>query len=114
MIKLKQLLEEDSRGFRTFATTKDAMVRYNKKPTGGIPGVGLQFASQGYVKVPKGTFLIDLPGGLFAVNTKNEFAIALTSSNTGALDAQDKLDNKSYTEVPSFKAPSYSQWKKYL
>ena len=113
MIKLKELLKEDSRGFRTFVTTKDAMVRYNKKPSGGTVG-SLQFASQGYVKVPKGTFLIDLPGGLFAVNTNDEFAFPLTSSTTGALDAQDKLDDRSYSEVPSFKAPSYNQWKKYL
>ena len=53
MIKLKELLQEDPRGFRTFVTTKDAMVRYNKKPSGGTVG-SLQFASQGYVKVPKG------------------------------------------------------------
>ena len=52
---------------------KDAMLKYNTKPTGGSPR-SLQFAGKSYVKVPKGTFLIGLPGGLFAVNTKKKFA----------------------------------------
>ena len=90
---------------------KDAMLKYNIKPTGGIPRT-LQFASQGYVKVPKGTFLIGLPGGLFAVNMKKKFAIQITSGSRAYLDAQDKLKDSDVGGTNM--APEFSQWKKYL
>ena len=90
---------------------KDAMLKYNIKPTGGIPRT-LQFASQGYVKVPKGTFLIGLPGGLFAVNMKKKFAIQITSGSRAYLDAQDKLKDSDVGGTNM--APEFSQWKQYL
>jgi hypothetical protein len=90
---------------------KDAMLKYNIKPTGGIPRT-LQFASQGYVKVPKGTFLIGLPGGLFAVNMKKKFAIQITSGSRTYLDAQDKLKDSDVGGTNM--APEFSQWKQYL
>lgn len=90
---------------------KDATVRYNNKPTGGSVG-SLQFATQSYAKVPKGTFLIGLPGGLFAVNIKKKFAFALTTGRRTWLDAQDKLKDNEYGGTNM--APSFSQWRHLL
>tara|TARA_R100001015_G_C4616376_1_gene172518 strand:- start:682 stop:1287 length:606 start_codon:yes stop_codon:yes gene_type:complete len=90
---------------------KDAMLKYNNKPTGGIPRT-LQFVGSSYVKVPKGTFLIGLPGGLFAVNMKKKFAMALTSGSRTYLDAQDKLKDSDVGRTNM--APEFSQWKQYL
>ena len=90
---------------------KDAMLKYNIKPTGGIPRT-LQFADQGYMKVPKGTFLIGLPGGLFAVNMKKKFAVQITSGSRAYLDAQDKLKDNEVGGTNM--APEYKEWKKYL
>jgi len=110
MIKLKQVLTEGN-GFQV-VLSKDAMVKFNTKPTGGIPGVGLQFAGQNYAKVPKGTFLIGLPGGLYAVNMNKKFAFQLTQGRRTWLDAQDKLKDSDYGGTNM--APKYSQWKQYL
>ena len=90
---------------------KDAMLKYNIKPTGGIPRT-LQFAGKGYMKAPKGTFLIGLPGGLFAVNMKKKFAVQLTSGSRAYLDAQDKLKDSDVGGTNM--APEFSQWKQYL
>ena len=90
---------------------KDAMLKYNIKPTGGIPRT-LQFADKGYMKAPKGTFLIGLPGGLFAVNMKKKFAVQLTSGSRAYLDAQDKLKDSDVGGTNM--APEFSQWKQYL
>jgi len=90
---------------------KDATLRYNNKPTGGPVG-GLQWVGQSYAKVPKGTFLIGLPGGLFAVNPKKKFAMALTTGRRTWLDAQDKLKDNEVGGTN--KAPEFSQWKQYL
>ena len=56
MINLKDILTEGI-NFQAIIL-KDAMVKYNTRPTGGIPGVGTQMAGKSYAKVPKGTFLI--------------------------------------------------------
>jgi len=90
---------------------KDAMLKYNIQPTGGIPRT-LQFAGKGYMKAPKGTFLIGLPGGLFAVNMKKKFAVQLTSGSRAYLDAQDKLKDSDVGGTNM--APEFSQWKQYL
>ena len=90
---------------------KDAMVKFNVKPTGGSVGA-LQFAGQSYAKVPKGTFLIGLPGGLFAVNIKKKFAMALTSGRRNWLDAQDKLKDSDVGGTNM--APQFSQWRSLL
>jgi len=90
---------------------KDAMLKYNIKPTGGIPRT-LQFAGKGYMKAPKGTFLIGLPGGLFAVNMKKKFAVQLTSGSREWLDAQDKLKGNEVGGTNM--APEYREWKQYL
>ena len=90
---------------------KDAMLKYNIQPTGGIPRT-LQFAGKGYMKAPKGTFLIGLPGGLFAVNLKKKFAVQLTSGSRAYLDAQDKLKDNEVGGTNM--APEYREWKKYL
>lgn len=90
---------------------KDATVRYNNKPTGGIPGT-LQFVGQSYAKVPKGTFLIGLPGGLFAVNIKKKFAMQLTGGRRTWLDAQDKLKDSDVGGTNM--APQFSQWRDLL
>ena len=90
---------------------KDAMLKYNIKPTGGIPRT-LQFAGKGYMKAPKGTFLIGLPGGLFAVNMKKKFAVQLTSGSRAYLDAQDKLKDNEVGGTNM--APEYSKWRQYL
>jgi len=113
MIRLKDILSEGVEA--AYILKKDAEVKYNKKPTGGTVGA-LQFASQGYVKVPKGTFLVGLPGGLFAVNMskKKPFAFALTNSTRDWLGAQDKLKDDQVLAIPRMKAPTYSQWRGYL
>ena len=90
---------------------KDAMLKYNIQPTGGIPRT-LQFAGKGYMKVPKGTFLIGLPGGLFAVNPKKKFAVQITSGSRAYLDAQDKLKDSDVGGTNM--APEYREWKQYL
>ena len=65
------------------------------------------------MKAPKGTFLIGLPGGLFAVNTKKKFAFQITSGRTTYLDAQDKL--KANVDVGGTNmAPEFSQWRHLL
>ena len=88
---------------------KDATLKYNNKPTGGP---GLEWVGQSYAKVPKGTFLIGLPGGLFAVNMKKKFAMALTTGSREWLDAQDKLKGNEVGGTNM--APEYREWKKYL
>ena len=109
MIKLKQILKE---GIEWQAIVlKDATVKYNVKPMGGAPGT-LHFSGQSYVKVPKGTFLIGLPGGLFAVNMKKKFAFQLTSGSRYWLDAQDKLKDSDVGGTNM--APEYREWRKYL
>ena len=108
MIKLKQVLTEGN-GFQV-VLTKDAMVRFNTTPERGVKG--LQFAGQNYAKVPKGTFLIGLPGGLYAVNMNKKFAFQLTHGRRTYLDAQDKLKDSDYSGTNM--APKYSQWKQYL
>ena len=90
---------------------KDAMLKYNTMSGGGAPR-SLQFAGQSYAKVPKGTFLIGLPGGLFAVNTKKKFAFQLTSGNRTWLDAQDKLKDGDVGGTNM--APEFNKWKQYL
>jgi len=110
MIKLKNILNEGIE-FQAILV-KDATVKYNTPPAGGIPGVGTQMAGQSYAKVPKGTFLIGLPGGLFAVNMKKKFAMALTTGRSKWLDAQDKL--KSSEVGGTNMAPEFSQWRGYL
>ena len=110
MINLKDILTEGI-NFQAIIL-KDAMVKYNTRPTGGIPGVGTQMAGKSYAKVPKGTFLIGLPGGLFAVNMKKKFAIQITSGSRAYLDAQDKLKDSDVGGTNM--APEFSQWKKYL
>ena len=113
MIKLKEILNE---GIEVaYLIKKDAEVKFNQKPTGGTVGA-LQFASQGYVKVPKGTFLIGLPGGLFAVNMskRKPFAFQITHGRDEWLDAQNKLKDDQVLAIPRMKAPTYSQWKQYL
>ena len=90
---------------------KDATLRYNNKPTGGPVG-SLQWVGQSYAKVPKGTFLIGLPGGLFAVNPKKKFAMALTTGKRTWLDAQDKLKGNEVGGTNM--APEYREWKQYL
>ena len=109
MISLKNILNEgiEWQGI----LVKDAILRYNNKPTGGVVGA-LQFVGQSYTKAPKGTFLIGLPGGLFAVNTKKKFAIQLTSGRRTWLDAQDKLKDSDVGGTNQ--DPQYSKWKKYL
>ena len=109
MIKLKNILNEGIE-FQAILV-KDATVKYNNKPTGGPVG-SLQFVGQSYAKVPKGTFLIGLPGGLFAVNMKKKFAMALTTGRSKWLDAQDKL--KSSEVGGTNMAPEFSQWRGYL
>ena len=110
MINLKDILREgiEWQGI----LVKDATLKYNTKPTGGTPGVGLQFAGQSYVKAPKGTFLIGLPGGLFAVNMKKKFAMALTTGRRQWLDAQDKLKDGDVGGTNM--APEYSKWRHLL
>ena len=110
MIKLKNILNEGIE-FQAILV-KDATVKYNTPPAGGIPGVGTQMAGQSYAKVPKGTFLIGLPGGLFAVNMKKKFAMALTSGSREWLGAQDKLKGNEVGGTNM--APEYKEWKKYL
>ena len=113
MIKLKEILNE---GIEVaYLLKKDAEVKFNQKPTGGPVG-SLQFASQGYVKVPKGTFLIGLPGGLFAVNMskRKPFAFQITHGRDEWLDAQNKLKDDQVLAIPRMKAPTYNQWKGYL
>ena len=62
---------------------------------------------------PKGTFLIGLPGGLFAVNLKKKFAFQITSGSRTYLDAQDKL--KANVDVGGTNmAPDYSKWRHLL
>tara|TARA_B100001173_G_C16027229_1_gene564652 strand:- start:2615 stop:4123 length:1509 start_codon:yes stop_codon:yes gene_type:complete len=90
---------------------KDAMLKYNTKPTGGPVG-SLHFAGKNYAKVPKGTFLIGLPGGLFAVNLKKKFAMQLTSGSREWLDAQDKLKDNEVGGTNM--APEFSKWRQYL
>jgi len=90
---------------------KDATLKFNNKPTGGIPRT-IQFATQSHVKAPKGTFLIGLPGGLFAVNLKKKFAMALTSGRRNWLDAQDKLKDGDVGGTNM--APEFSKWKHLL
>ena len=109
MINLKDILTEGI-NFQAILL-KDAMLKYNIKPTGGIPRT-LQFASQGYMKAPKGTFLIGLPGGLFAVNLKKKFAIQITSGSRTYLDAQDKLKDSDVGGTNM--APDYSKWRHLL
>jgi len=109
MIKLKNILNEGIE-FQAILV-KDATVKYNNKPTGGPVG-SLQFVGQSYAKVPKGTFLIGLPGGLFAVNMKKKFAMQLTGGRRTWLDAQDKL--KSSEVGGTNMAPEFSQWRGYL
>ena len=111
MINLKDILREgiEWQGI----LVKDAIVRYNNKPTGGGAPRSLQFVGSSYAKVPKGTFLIGLPGGLFAVNLKKKFAFQITSGRTTYLDAQDKL--KANVNVGGTNmAPDYSKWRQYL
>jgi len=110
MVKLKDILREGIE-FQAILV-KDATVKYNTRPAGGIPGVGTQMAGKSHAKVPKGTFLIGLPGGLFAVNLKNKFAFQLTSGRDKWLDAQDKLKNSDLGGTNM--APDYNQWRKYL
>ena len=111
MARLKDILREGI-NFQAIIL-KDAMVKYNTRPAGGIPGVGTQMAGKSYAKVPKGTFLIGLPGGLFAVNMKKKFAFQITSGRTTYLDAQDKL--KANVDVGvTIMAPDYSKWRQYL
>ena len=111
MINLKDILTEGI-NFQAIVL-KDAIVKFNTRPTGGIPGVGTQMAGQSYVKVPKGTFLIGLPGGLFAVNLKKKFAFQITSGSRTYLDAQDKL--KANVDVGGTNmAPDYSKWRHLL
>ena len=96
-----------------FLLKKDAMLKFNKKPSGGIVGA-LNFADKGYVKAPKGTFLIGLPGGLFAVNMTKKWALQITAGSSQWLDAQNKLKDDQVLAIPRMKAPTYSQWKQYL
>ena len=110
MINLKDILTEGI-NFQAIVL-KDAIVKYNTRPTGGIPGVGTQMAGQNYAKVPKGTFLIGLPGGLFAVNMKKKFAFQLTSGRRTYLDAQDKLKDSDVGGTNM--APEFSQWRHLL
>lgn len=90
---------------------KDAMLKHNTTSPGGAPR-SIQFAGQSYAKIPKGTFLIGLPGGLFAVNTKKKFALQLTSGSRTWLDAQDKLKDGDVGGTNM--APEFSKWKQYL
>ena len=110
MINLKDILTEGI-NFQAIVL-KDAIVKFNTRPTGGIPGVGTQMAGQSYAKVPKGTFLIGLPGGLFAVNMKKKFAFQLTSGRRTYLDAQDKLKDSDVGGTNM--APEFSQWRHLL
>ena len=110
MINLKDILREgiEWQGI----LVKDAIVRYNNKPTGGGAPRSLQFVGSSYAKVPKGTFLIGLPGGLFAVNLKEKFAMALTGGRRYWLDAQDKLKDGDVGGTNM--APDYSKWRHLL
>ena len=108
-MKLKDILTEGIE-FQAILV-KDAIVRYNNKPTGGPVG-SLQFVGSSYAKVPKGTFLIGLPGGLFAVNIKNKIAMQLTGGRRTWLDAQDKLKDSDVGGTNM--APQFSQWRNLL
>ena len=110
-MKLKDILSEGIEA--AYLLKKDATLRYNNKPTSGPVG-SLQFVGQSYAKVPKGTFLIGLPGGLFAVNMTKKFAMALTTGRNTWLDAQDKLKDDQVLAIPRMKAPEYSLWKHLL
>ena len=110
MINLKDILTEGI-NFQAIVL-KDAIVKFNVRPIGGIPGVGTQMSGKGYAKVPKGTFLIGLPGGLFAVNMKKKFAFQLTSGRRTYLDAQDKLKDSDVGGTNM--APEYSKWRHLL
>ena len=110
MVKLKDILREGVE-FQAIVL-KDTMVKYNTRPAGGIPGIGTQMAGKGYAKVPKGTFLIGLPGGLFAVNLKKKFAFQITSGSRAYLDAQDKIKDSDVGGTNM--APGYNQWRQYL
>ena len=111
MISFKHFISEAT----GFVLTKSAEVKYNKKPASfrdGQSSNGLQFSSQGYVELPKGTFLVPLPAGLFAVNTKEKFAFMVTNGKKSQLDQQDKLKSNQYSNTND--APEWSSWSSYL
>tara|TARA_E500000305_G_scaffold48580_1_gene37956 strand:- start:1152 stop:1499 length:348 start_codon:yes stop_codon:yes gene_type:complete len=109
VIKLKNILNE---GIEFSAiTTGPVQVKFNRqaKAADMIPHA-LYHSSKHYAEVPAKTFLIGLPGGLFAVNIKKKFAFALTSGSRTWLDSQDKLSGK-VKGIPASQAPQYAEWK---
>ena len=111
MIKLKNILNE---GVEFSAiTTGPVQVKFNRQPNSAdmIPHA-LYHSSKHYAEVPAGTYLIGLPGGLFAVNMKKKFAMALTTGRRQWLDAQDKLKDGDVGGTNM--APEYSKWRHLL
>ena len=110
MIKLKNILNE---GVEFSAiTTGPVQVKFNRKPDSAdmVPHA-LYHSSKHYAEIPAGTYLIGLPGGLFAVNMKKKFAFAITSGSRTWLDSQDKINMSKLKGVEAGKVPQYSQWK---
>jgi hypothetical protein len=107
-MKLKDLLFEGNA--KGWILKRPAMLKYNmKRVKGGVPKA-LYTSDKSYAKVPKGTYILSLPGGLFAVNTKEKFAFQITSDG-GTLGAQDKLKSSDVSAVSN--APSFSEWRSY-
>ena len=113
MVKLTDLITEGVSA--AYVLTKDATIRYNvhRDPKTMIPGA-LYTASPGYVKMPKGTFLVQLPGGLFAVNVMKKWAKQITSHHRSPLGAQDKLKHSDYDVLNPEQGPVYAYWKNWL
>ena len=104
-MKLRDLLMEGNA--KGWLIKRPAVVKFNMK--GGVPGA-LYTTDKSYAKVPKGTYIVSLPAGLFAVNTKEEFAFQITSDG-GTLGAQDKLKSSDVSTASN--APSFSEWRSY-
>ena len=98
-----------------YQLTKPALIRYNvhRNPKDMIPGA-LYTASPGYMKMPKATYLVQLPGGLFAVNVQEKFAMQVTSHHRSPLGAQDKLKHSDYEVLNPEQGPVYAYWKNWL
>ena len=106
-MKLKDILMEGNA--KGWLIKRPAMLKFNMKARGGVPGA-LYTSDKSYAKVPKGTYIVSLPAGLFAVNTKEKFAFMITSDE-GGLGAQDKLKANDVKAVTN--APSFSEWRSY-
>ena len=108
-MKLRDLLFEGNA--EGWVLKRPAMLKFNSRGNvrDGVPKA-LYTSDKKYAKAPRGTYILSLPAGLFAVNTTEKFAFMITSDG-GGLGAQDKLKSSDVVAVSN--GPSFSEWRSY-